>query len=60
MNVIGNRCTAQTIFYKLHRRGRTLFAHTHLTAMRAHTVRPYGITDADELPNPFTQMKPSR
>ena len=21
---------------------------------------PYGITDADELPNPFTQMKPSR
>ena len=20
---------------------------------------PYGITDADELPNPFTQMKPS-
>jgi hypothetical protein len=60
MNVIGNRCTAQTNFHKLHRRGRTLFAHTHLTAMRAHTVRPYGITDADELPNPFTQMKPSR
>jgi len=39
---------------------RTLFAHAHLTAMRAHTVRPYGITDADELPNSFTQMKPSR
>ena len=60
MNVIGNRCAAQTNFHKLHRRERALFAHTHLTAMWAHTVRPYGITDADELPNPFTQMKPSR
>lgn len=39
MNVIGNRCTAQTIFYKLHRRGRTLFAHTHLTAIRDNRCR---------------------
>ena len=46
MNVIGNRCTAQTNFHKLHRRGRALFAHTHLTAMRAHTVRPYGIAQS--------------
>ena len=43
-----------------HIAGANIIRHTHLTAMRAHTVRPYRITDADELPNPFTQMKASR
>ena len=59
MNVIGNRCAHKRIFTN-HIAGANIIRHTHLTAMRAHTVRPYGITDADASPNPFTQMKSSR
>ena len=59
MNVIGNRRIAQTNFHKPHCRSEHYSPPPFNDDAGAHCA-PYVITDADELPNPFTQMKPSR